>query len=224
MGNMKFNVITLFPEMFNGPLTESIIKRAREKGLVEINLIQLRDFADDKHRTVDDTPYGGGKGMVLKVDVLDRAISSVNLKNQKSKIILLSPRGKTYSQDIARELLEYNSITLVCGHYEGFDERVYDLVDDTISIGDYVLTGGEIPAMAIIDSISRLLPGVITEESFMNESFMNKDETGRYLLEYPQYTRPLEYKGKKVPGVLLSGNHAEIEKWRNSHTKINKND
>ena len=211
---MKFNIITLFPEMFAGPLTESIIKRAQANGLIEINLSQLRDFADDKHHTVDDTPYGGGKGMVLKVDVLDKAISSARSKYRKTRVVLLSPRGRTYNQDIAKELSEEESLTLVCGRYEGFDERVYNLVDDVISIGDYVLTGGEIPAMAIIDSVSRLLPGVIIEESFINESFMAKDESGKYLLEYPQYTRPLDYKGEKVPDVLLSGNHAEIEKWR----------
>ena len=211
---MKFNIITLFPEMFAGPLTESIIKRAQANGLIEINLSQLRDFADDKHHTVDDTPYGGGKGMVLKVDILDKAISSARSIYRKTRVVLLSPRGRTYNQDIAKELSEEESLTLVCGRYEGFDERVYNLVDDVISIGDYVLTGGEIPAMAIIDSVSRLLPGVIIEESFINESFMAKDESGKYLLEYPQYTRPLDYKGEKVPNVLLSGNHAEIEKWR----------
>jgi tRNA (guanine37-N1)-methyltransferase len=211
---MKFNIITLFPEMFAGPLTESIIKRAQANGLIEINLSQLRDFADDKHHTVDDTPYGGGKGMVLKVDVLDKAISSARSKYRKTRVVLLSPRGRTYNQDIAKELSEEESIILVCGHYEGFDERIYNLVDDVISIGDYVLTGGEIPAMAIIDSVSRLLPGVIIEESFINESFMTKNESDKYLLEYPQYTRPLDYKGEKVPDVLLSGNHAEIEKWR----------
>jgi len=221
---MKFNIITLFPEMFVGPLTESIIRRAQKNNLLEINLFQLRDFADDKHQTVDDTPYGGGKGMVLKVDVLDKAISSVRSKYQKSRVILLSPRGRTYNQDIAKELSKEESLILVCGHYEGFDERIYNLVDDVISIGDYVLTGGEIPTMAIVDSVSRLLPGVIIEESFLNESFMAKDDSGKYLLEYPQYTRPLNYKGEKVPDVLLSGNHAEIEKWRNSNLKAFKND
>ena len=221
---MKFNIITLFPEMFTGPLTESIIKRAQANGLIEINLSQLRDFADDKHSTVDDTPYGGGKGMVLKVDVLDKAISSARSKYRKTRVALLSPRGRTYNQDIAKELSEEESLTLVCGRYEGFDERVYNLVDDVISIGNYVLTGGEIPAMAIIDSVSRLLPGVIIEESFINESFMAKDESGKYLLEYPQYTRPLDYKGEKVPDVLLSGNHAEIEKWRNTNLSTLKDD
>jgi len=229
---MKFNIITLFPQMFKAcpeegrgsPLTESIIKRAQEKNLIGINLIQLRDFTDDKHQTVDDTPYGGGKGMVLKVDVLDRAISNARSKYQNTRVILLSPRGRRYNQDIAKELSKEESLTLVCGHYEGFDERIYNLVDDVISIGDYVLTGGEIPAMAIIDSVSRLLPGVIIEESFLNESFMTKDVSGKYLLEHPQYTRPLDYKGEKVPDILLSGDHAKIDKWRNSNLKTHKND
>jgi len=218
---MKFNIISLFPEMFAGPLTESIIKRAQENNLIEINLSQLRDFADDKHQTVDDTPYGGGKGMVLKVNVLDRAISSARSKYQKTRVILLSPRGRTYNQDIAKELSKEQSLTMVCGHYEGFDERVYNLVDDVISIGDYILTGGEIPAMAIIDSVSRLLPGVIVEESFLNESFMTKNDSGKYLLEYPQYTRPAEFNGWKVPEIVMSGNHQEIEKWKLEQSFIN---
>lgn len=220
---MKFDIITLFPQMFEGSLSESIIKRAQDKGLVEINFHQLRDFSEDKHHNVDDTPCGGGKGMVLRVDVLDAAISNVKLliskQNPKAKIrtILLSPEGRSYNQDIAKELSCLDNIILVCGHYEGFDDRIHDFVDDTISIGDYVLTGGEIPAMAIVDSVSRLIPGVLSEDSPENESFMEKDIEGNYLVEYPQYTRPIEYKGKKVPEVLLSGNHAEVEKWRESH-------
>lgn len=203
--------------MFEGPLSESIIKRAKEKGLIEIELFQLRDYSEDKHHNVDDTPAGGGKGMVLRVDVVDRAIESIKAKNSKSKIILMSPRGRTYNQDVAKELSQLESITLVCGHYEGFDERIYDLVDDVISIGDYVLTGGEIAAMAIVDSVSRLIPGVLSEDSPESESFMEKDEEGNYLLEYPQYTRPFEYKGGKIPDILMSGNHAEIAKWRQEH-------
>lgn len=244
---MKFDIITLFPQMFEacpehgrgGPLSESIIKRAKEKGLIEINLHQLRDFGEGKHKNVDDTPCGGGKGMVLRIDVLDSAISNVKFlistrlasgsprrkQNPKAKIrtVLMSPRGRRYNQDIAKELTQYDNIILVCGHYEGFDERVRDLVDEEISIGDYVLTGGEIPAMAIIDSVSRLIPGVLSEDSPESESFMEKDENGDYLLEYPQYTRPIEYKGKKVPEVLLSGNHAEIEKWRKNRQKPKNN-
>lgn len=219
---MKFNIITLFPQMFNGPLTESIISRAKDEGLLEINTVQLRDFASDKHQTVDDTPYGGGKGMVLKVDILDQAIESVKSSNPNTAVIIMSPRGRTFNQDVAKELSNLKNITLVCGHYEGFDERIYDLADDVISIGDFVLTGGEIPAMAIIDATARLLPGVIVEESAEKESFMEKNNQGDYLLEYPQYTRPLEYKGKKVPDILLSGNHAEIEKWRKLNLRVQK--
>jgi len=216
---MKFDILTLFPNMFSGPLSESIISRAKEKGLIEINFHQLRDYSQDKHKNVDDTPYGGGKGMVLRVDVVDKAILDLKSKilNKKARTILLSPRGRTFNQDIAKELTKYESIILICGHYEGFDERVRDLVDEKISIGDFVLTGGEIPAMAVVDAVSRLIPGVISEKSPEEESFMQKDKEGNYLLEYPQYTRPEEYKGKKVPEILLSGNHAEIEKWRKDH-------
>jgi len=220
---MIFNIITLFPEMFNGPFSESIIKRAQEKGLVEIKFHRLRDYATDKHKTVDDTPYGGGKGMVFKVDVVDRAILNLKSKISKAKncrTILLSPQGQKFNQDKARELTKYDNIILVCGRYEGFDERVRDLVDQEISIGDFVLTGGEIPAMAIVDAVSRLVPAVLAEKSAENESFMSKDEKGNYLLEYPQYTRPIEYKGEKVPEVLMSGNHAKIEKWRQEQMKM----
>ncbi len=219
---MRFDIITLFPEMFNGSLSESILKHAKEKGLIEINFHQLRDFATDKHKSVDDTPCGGGKGMVLRVDIIDRAISNVKFliskspqtTNRKLRTVLLSPSGKRFDQDIAKGLTKYDNIILICGHYEGFDERVRDLVDEEISIGDFVLTGGEIPAMAIVDAVSRLVPGVLAENSADDESFMEKNSAGKYLLEYPQYTRPIDYKGKKVPEVLLSGNHAKIEKWR----------
>jgi len=217
---MRFDIITLFPQMFMGPLSESIISRAKEKGLIEINLHQLRDYSQDKHHNVDDTPYGGGKGMVLRVDVVDNAINNVKAQNpniKKQRTILLSPRGRTFNQDIAKEFTKYDNIILICGHYEGFDERVRDLVDEEISIGNFVLTGGEIPAMAVVDTVSRLVPGVLAENSPEEESFMQKDKEGKYLLEYPQYTRPEEYKGKKVPEILLSGNHAEIEKWRKNH-------
>jgi len=218
---MKFDIITLFPQMFEGPLSESIIKRAKEKRIIDIELHQLRDYSEDKHHNVDDTPCGGGKGMVLRVDVIDKAISAVKERNQgsKTRTILLTPNGRTYNQDIAKELIKYDNITLLCGHYEGFDERVYNFVDESISIGDYVLTGGEIPAMAIVDSVSRLVPGVISEDSPDSESFMEKNKSGNYLMEYPQYTRPIEYRGMKVPDILMSGNHAEIEHWRNSMKK-----
>ncbi len=219
---MRFDIITLFPEMFTGSLSESIIKRAKEKGLIDIKLHQLRDFSNDKHYNVDDTPYGGGKGMVIKVDVVDNAINNVKTQNpnvKKQRTVLLSPRGRTYNQDLAKSMTKYDNIILVCGHYEGFDERISDLVDEEISIGDYVLTGGEIPAMVIVDSVTRLLPGVLAEDSAESESFMEKDSDDNYLLEYPQYTRPVEHKNKKVPDILLSGNHAEIAKWRKEQMK-----
>ena len=227
---MIFNVITLFPSMFNGPLSESIIKRAQDKGLIDIKLHQLRDCATDKHKTVDDTPCGGGAGMVLRVDIIDRAIS--NLKSQisnlrSSRTILLAPTGKKFDQKKAIELSKYDNIILICGHYEGFDQRIHDhLVDEEVSIGDYVLTGGELPAMVMIDAISRMVPGVIKEESAMNESFMTNHKSqitnhknNELSYDYPVYTRPIEYKGWKVPEVLLSGDHAEIEKWRTDQKK-----
>ncbi len=209
---MIIEVITLFPEMFEGVLGESILKRAQEKGLVEIRLHNLRDWAKDKHRTVDDRPYGGGPGMVLKVDVVVPAIEEVTSDERRatSKVILLSPQGKKYNQKMARELAQEERLILVAGHYEGFDERVREFVDEEISIGDYVLTGGELPAMVIIDSVVRLLPGALgDEESAKQESFSQEN-----LLDHPSYTRPVEFRGMKVPEVLLSGNHAEIEKWR----------
>ncbi len=209
---MIIEVITLFPEMFENVLGTSILKRAQEKELVEIRLHQLRNWAKDKHRTVDDRPYGGGPGMVLKVDVVEPAIREVTNNQQPAtgKVILLSPQGKRYNQKMARELAQEERLILVAGHYEGFDERIREFVDEEISIGDYVLTGGEIPAMVIIDSVVRLIPGVLgDDESAKWESFSKEG-----LLDFPQYTRPAEYKGLKVPEVLLSGHHAEIEKWR----------
>lgn len=219
---MTFDIITLFPQMFDGPFSESIIRHAQEKGLVKINFHQLRDFATDKHKTVDDTPYGGGKGMVLKVDVVAAAISKLKTKNSKLKTqtILLTPRGERFNQDLAKRLIKYDNIILICGHYEGFDERIYDLVDESISIGDFVLTGGEIPAMAVVDAVSRLVPGVLAENSAESESFMEKSTDGNYLLEYPQYTRPKNFKGNKVPEVLLSGDHKKITEWRMSNSKL----
>lgn len=246
---MNFHIITLFPEMFS-PLNESIIKRAQEKKLINIFFHQLRDYTIDKHKTVDDTPYGGGKGMVLKVDVMDRAISDVKLKisdcapvipapssiipakagilnhktpdlvwDNSTRTILLTPKGRRFNQDKAKQLTKYDNIVLICGHYEGFDERIRSLVDEEISIGDFVLTGGEIPTMAVVDATSRLVPGVLSETSADTESFMEKNELDNYLLEAPQYTRPLEFKGMKVPNILLSGNHAEIAKWRKDQQK-----
>lgn len=213
----EINILTLFPSMFQGPFTESIVKRAQEKGVVKINIINFRDFAEDKHKTVDDTPYGGGAGMVLKVDVLDRAINKIVGNNRSDyHIILMTPQGQTFDQRKAEELSKKDKMILICGHYEGFDERIRQyLVDEQISIGNFVLSGGEIPAMAIIDAIIRLLPGSLGhDESSEEETFSFQDEEGKYLVEYPIYTKPAEYKGWKVPEVLTSGNHLEVKKWR----------
>ena len=203
---MKFDILTLFPEMFEG-IKQSIIGKAIEKDLIEINLINIRDFSKDKHKKVDDTPYGGGAGMVMRPDVVYDAYSSI--KSDNAKVIYLSPKGKTLNQEKVKELANEKHIILLCGHYEGIDQRVLDeIVDEEISIGDYVLTGGEIPAMVLIDSVSRYVDGVITKESVEEESFSNG------LLEYPQYTRPEMFLDKKVPEVLLSGHHENIRKWR----------
>ena len=203
---MKFDVLTLFPEMFQS-LNESIIGKAKEKGLIEINLINIRDFSKDKHKKVDDTPYGGGAGMVMKPDVVYDAYSSLNVEN--AKVVYLSPQGKVLNQKKVKELSKENHLILLCGHYEGIDQRVLDeIVDEEISIGDYVLTGGELPAMVLIDSVSRYIKGVLSEDSTKEESFSNN------LLEYPQYTRPEEFRGRKVPEVLISGHHENIKKWR----------
>lgn len=212
---MKFSILTLFPEMFNG-IKKSIIGKAIEKDLIEINLIDIRDFSKDKHKKVDDTPYGGGAGMVMKPDVVYDAYKSI--KSDNAKVIYMSPKGKTLSQEKVKELAKEEHIILLCGHYEGIDQRVLDeIVDEEISIGDYVLTGGEIPAMVLIDSVSRYIDGVITKESVEEESFSNG------LLEYPQYTRPEIFLNKKVPEVLLSGHHENIKRWRDEQAfKITK--
>lgn len=203
---MQFNVLTLFPEMFE-PIKQSIIGKASEKGIVDINLINIRDFSKDKHKKVDDTPYGGGAGMVIRPDVVYDAYTSISSKN--AKVIFLSPQGKKLDQQKVIELSKQENIILICGHYEGIDQRVIDeIVDEEISIGDYVLTGGELPAMVLIDSVSRYIDGVLTKESINEESFSNN------LLEYPQYTRPEEFLGKRVPEVLISGHHENIHKWR----------
>ena len=203
---MKFDILTLFPEMFE-PMKQSIIGKAVEKDLIEINLINIRDFSKDKHKKVDDTVYGGGAGMLIRPDVVYDAYKSI--KDEKSKVIYLSPKGKILSQKKVEELSKENHLILLCGHYEGIDQRVLDeIVDEEISIGDFVLTGGELPAMVLVDSVARYVGGVIDSESTSEESFSNG------LLEYPQYTRPEEFKGKKVPEVLKSGHHANIEKWR----------
>lgn len=203
---MKIEILTLFPGMFQGFLNESIIHRAIEKNLVNIELINFRDYSKLNNSQVDDTPYGGGGGMVLRCEPLIDAIEDI--RTEKSKVILMCPQGKPYKQKKAMELSKEEHLILVCGHYEGFDERIRNFVDEEISIGDYILTGGELPAMVITDSIVRLLDGVIKEDSYKNESFQNN------LLDYPTYTKPSEYRGLKVPEVLLSGDHAKIAEWR----------
>ncbi len=203
---MKIKILTLFPKMFEGIINESIIKRAIDKEVCEIELIDMRDYSLDKHHHVDDTPCGGGAGMVLACDVVDRAIKAN--KGNSAHVILTTPQGIKYDQKVAYRLAKEEELLIVCGHYEGFDERIRSYVDEEISIGDYVLTGGEIAAMAISDSVIRLLDKAIRKESYMDDSFSNG------LLEYPQYTRPISYNGENVPEVLLSGNHKLIERFR----------
>ena len=204
---MQFDVLTLFPEMFS-VLDESIIGRAKKNKQIDINLVNIRDFSEDKHNKVDDTPYGGGAGMVMMPDVVYRAYNSLENK-ENAKVIYMSPQGKKLNQEKVKELSKENHLIILCGHYEGIDQRVLDkIVDEEISIGDYVLTGGELPAMVLIDSVSRYVEGVLNKESIKEESFEKN------LLEYPQYTRPEVFEGEKVPEVLLSGNHKEIDKWR----------
>lgn len=207
---MKIDIITLFPDMFKGPFDMSMIWKAQDKGLASINLIDLREFGLGPRRTVDDTPYGGGDGMVLKVEPMVAAIESAKAKNPGARVIALTPSGHRYTQILAAELATFPGLILLAGHYEGFDERILAYVDDQVSIGDYVLTGGELPAMVMADSVIRLLPGVLGgEHSAHDESF---SEPG--LLEYPHYTRPQEFRGVSVPEVLQNGHHAEITKWR----------
>jgi tRNA (guanine37-N1)-methyltransferase len=210
---VKIDVLTLFPAMFAGPLDESIVKRARDAGLLDLKIHNLRDWTHDRHKTVDDRPFGGGPGMLLKPEPLFEAIEG--LKREKTRVVLLSPSGRQFNQAIAHELANKEDLLLVTGHYEGFDERVREkLADDELSIGDYVLTNGALPAMVVIDAVVRLLPGALgDDESSHDESF------SQGLLEYPQYTRPAEFRGMKVPDVLVSGNHAEIEKWRREQAK-----
>lgn len=211
---MRIRVLTLFPAMFAGPLDESIIKRARQAGLLDLSIHNLRDYAHDRHKTVDDRPFGGGPGMLLKPEPIFEAVET--LAGENTRVVLLSPAGRAFSQTIAREMALVPDLLLVSGHYEGFDERVrQELADDELSIGDYVLTNGALPAMVIIDAVTRLLPGALgDEQSAQQESFCGG------LLEYPQYTRPAEFRGLKVPEVLLSGNHAEIAKWRAEQARL----
>ena len=203
---MKIDVLTLFPDMFNGVFDESIIKRALNNGLVEINVHNIRDYSNDAHKKVDDTPYGGGAGMVLMCQPIFDAVKA--LRSDNSKVILLTPSGKLYKQSMALDLSLEKHLIIICGHYEGFDERIKTICDMEISIGDYILTGGEIPAMVLIDSITRLIDGVIRKESYLNESFTDN------LLDYPTYTKPRVYDGLVVPDVLVNGDHAKIDKWR----------
>lgn len=206
---VKVEVLTLFPRMVEGPLCESILGKAREKGLLEVQVTDIRDFAHTKHRVCDDAPYGGGAGMVMKPEPLVEAIETARARRPRARVLLMGPRGRVFGQPVARELHAHGELVLVCGRYEGVDERVLRYVDEEISLGDFVLTGGEFAALAIVDAVARLEPGVLgNEASAGSESF----EQG--WLEYPQYTRPPEFRGEKVPEVLLSGDHARIARWR----------
>ena len=204
---MKIDILTLFPNMFDGVFQESILKRAIEEGKVEINLINFRDYTLDPHKKVDDTPYGGGAGMVLTCQPIFDCVKSI--RKEDSKVILMTPDGIPYKQKMAYDLSHEKHLIIICGHYEGFDERIRSICDLEISIGDYVLTGGEVPAMVLVDSITRLLPGVIKEDSHLEDSFNEN-----YLLDYPTYTKPRVYEGMEVPEVLLSGNHKKINEYR----------
>jgi tRNA (guanine37-N1)-methyltransferase len=217
---MKITLVTLFPEMFSGPFDYSIVKRAGEKGLVEINIVNLRDFADDDYRTVDGKPYGGGQGMILRVDVIDRCLSRI-IRNSKitrksTKILLTDPRGTLLTQSGARILATAGHLIIIAGHYEGVDERVKNLIDESVSIGEYILSGGELPAMVIVDCLVRLLPGVLKNPRAVTDESFSEDK----LLEYPQYAKPRTWKNHTVPAVLLSGNHAGIGKWKKEKTRL----
>jgi tRNA (guanine37-N1)-methyltransferase len=218
---MKISILTLFPEMFDGPFDHSIIKRAQEKGIVTIEKINIRDFGIGSHQMVDDTPYGGGIGMILKVDVLHKAIEHAkklfsqqyNNSSMKQLVILMSASGKSYKQSLAKQFSKLDHLIIICGHYEGVDERIMNYIDEEISIGDFVLTGGELPAMMIVDSVTRLIDGAITQGATEDESFSTDD----LILEYPHYTKPQIYEDNAVPDVLLSGNHKKIAEWRAEH-------
>lgn len=224
---MNFHIITIFPKIFDSYFNESILKRAQKENLIRIDIHNLRDYTKDKHKKVDDTPYGGGAGMVLKIEPIWRCIQSlkskVKSKKEKTRIVLFSAKGKRYTQKDAERFSKYENLIFICGRYEGVDERVSKYVaDEEISIGDYVLTGGEIPAMALIDSVSRLIPGVLGNPASLTEESFNliknlKLKIKNSSLEYPQYTKPEDFKGWKVPQVLLSGNHKEIKKWRKNY-------
>lgn len=208
---MTYNILTIFPRAFDSFLQTSLIARGISKKIIDVKVYDLRDFATDKHKSVDDRPYGGGPGMVMRVDIINRAIENLKLKNEKrnNRIILLEPAGKPFTQKAAKRLAKYNELIFIVGHYEGIDERVRGLADEEISIGDYVLTGGELPAMVMMDAVSRMIPGFLGKENSIHEESFED-----HLLEYPQYTRPKMHNNKKVPKVLLSGDHAKIKKWR----------
>lgn len=216
---MRIDVLTLFPEVLQAVLEASILRRAREAGLVEVDLINFRDFTHDRHRTVDDTPYGGGQGMLIKPDpvfeAMDRVRERARERGTNPYVVLTSPQGVTLTQARAKDLAAREHLVIICGHYEGFDDRIREgLVDESLSIGDYVLTGGELPALVLIDTVTRLIPGVLAANSALDESFYDG------LLEYPQFTRPPEYRGMKVPEVLLSGDHGRIAKWRREQSLL----
>lgn len=218
---MKITILTLFPQMFQGPFNLSILKKAQEKGLLEIMIQDIRDFGIGKHKLVDDTPYGGGIGMVMRVDVLHQAIEAVkeSLPASSQRVILMSAGGKQFRQTTAKQYATLKHLIIVCGHYEGVDARIAAFVDEEISVGDFITTGGEIPAMLITDAVARLVPGVLKEGVTEHESFSLLEESGAPLLEYPQYTNPQEYLGRKVPEILLSGNHKKIAEWRKEQAK-----
>lgn len=211
---MRFDILSVFPEMLHSPLQFSLLKKAQEKGLIEIGLHDIRDWAEDKHHMTDDAPYGGGCGMVMKVEPVERALAAVKRTDVQPLVVLMTPQGEKFSQKMAAELAEKEHLIIICGRYEGFDERIRQhLADREISIGDYILTGGELSALVVVDAVSRLIPGVLgNDESATTESFSGG------LLEYPQYTRPAEYKGWGVPDVLVSGNHAQIDQWRRTES------
>ena len=211
---MRIDILTLFPSMFS-PLEESIIGKAKDKGILDIDITDIRSFAKDKHRTADDTPYGGGAGMVMKPELIFEALGSIKKAGKKTRTILLSPSGRTFDQEVAKELAKCEHLIFICGHYEGVDERVKDVIDEEISVGDYVLTGGELAAMTVIDALSRFIPGVLGDKASAEE-----DSFSGGLLEYPQYTKPASYLEKKVPDILTSGNHKNIAGWRRKQAVI----
>lgn len=213
---IRLDILTLFPEMFESPLRSSIVKKAIDRGVVEVHLHNIRDYAEDRHRMTDDAPYGGGGGMVMKVEPIDRALSAVPLMGDDVPIVLLTPQGEPFNNAMAKELAGHQQIVLLCGHYEGVDERVRQhLINREISIGDYILTGGELSALVVLDAVSRFVPGVLgNSASALSDSFADG------LLEYPHYTRPPEYRGWKVPDVLLSGNHRDIDEWKRRESVI----